>query len=326
MGPPRLSRSSAQALFWRRRLVAVVVVGVAVAVPVVLASTGGGSPDGPKKTGAGTQATATKPAPPPQLPRGGRTIFPHFRVVAFYGAPQAAALGILGIGKPDAMARKLVKQSNPYRAGGRPVQPAMELIAVVANAHPGNDGMYRTRQPDSVIRRYLAAARRAKALLILDIQPGHAGFLTEARHLERWLREPDVSLALDPEWKVPDGAVPGKVIGSVGSREVNAVSYWLSGIVKRHDLPEKLLVLHRFTEGMIRNQAGVKKRDGLALVVNVDGFGTQSAKVAKYKDFAHSARSRFHNGFKLFYEEDTAIMRPGKVLKLKPRPELIVYE
>ena len=111
----------------------------------------------------------------------------------------------------------------------------MELIAVAAAAHPGEGERYNTRQDDAVIRRYLRAAREAKALLVLDIQPGRSDFFTEATRLERWLQEPDVGLALDPEWRMGPGEVPGQVIGSVDAREVNAVSAWLSQLVERND-------------------------------------------------------------------------------------------
>ncbi len=193
---------------------------------------------------------------------------------------------------------------------------------MVANA-PGSDGLYRTRQEDAVIRRYLRAARRADALLILDIQPGRADFLTEAQALERWLREPDVSLALDPEWRMEAGAIPGQTIGSVDAEEVNAVSSWLANIVRRGDLPQKLLVLHQFTADMIERPERLSRPRGLSMVVNVDGFGTRDQKVAKYREFV---RPSFRNGFKLFYREDTGLMTPRQVLSLRPPPDLIVYE
>ena len=129
---------------------------------------------------------------------------------------------------------------------------------IAANA-PGDDGLWRTRQDAAVIDRYLAAARRAKALLILDIQPGHSDFLVEARALERWLREPDVGLALDPEWHTP-GVQPGSEIGSATSEQVNAVSAWLANIVREERLPEKLFVVHEFTADMVEDRERVKTR------------------------------------------------------------------
>ena len=305
-------------VYRRRRLVALGAAAVlAVLVVVLIASGGGGDGSGAPKAGAKTKA-------PPQLPRGGRRIFPRYEVVAYYGAPQDPQLGELGIGSPAHAGRKLLRQAAPYARGGRPVMPAMELLADIASYSPGDDGLYRTRQPASVIRRYLHAARRIKALLILDIQPGHAGFFDEARHLERWLREPDVSLALDPEWATPN-AVPGQVIGSVDVHEVNAISYWLEQIVRRRHLPQKLLLIHRFTQGAIAGEADLKPRRDVAVTVNVDGFGTNVVKVAKYKAFAQR-RPGLHNGFKLFYHEDPVTMQPARALRIRPRPELIVYE
>jgi hypothetical protein len=259
------------------------------------------------------------------LPGGGRRIFPDYRVVGFYGAPQDEQLGALGIGTPDEAAARLRKVARGYERKSRPVLPAFELIATIAADAPGDDGMYRIHQPDEVIDRYLSAARRAKALLLLDIQPGRADFLPEAQRLERWLREPDVGLALDPEWHVGDGEVPGKVIGSVTAEEVNEVSAYLSAFVTDHDLPDKLFVVHQFTSSMIENKDQVQQRLGLALTMNVDGFGDRSNKVSKY-DLFTSELTRFHNGFKLFYEEDTNIMSPRQVLALRPPPDLVVYE
>jgi hypothetical protein len=33
-----------------------------------------------------------------------------------------------------------------------------------------------------------------------------------------------------------------------------------------------------------------------------------------------------HAGFKLFYKEDTNTMTPQQVLKLRPRPDVVIYE
>jgi hypothetical protein len=205
------------------------------------------------------------------------------------------------------------------------VLPAMELIAVTAAAHPGEGERYNTRQDAAIIDRYLRAARKAMALLVLDIQPGRSDFYTEVRRLERWLAEPDVGLALDPEWRMGPGQIPGQVIGSVEAREVNAVSEWLSQIVERNDLPQKLFLIHQFTNDMV-DDTQLQERPGLAMVLNTDGFGTQELKKVKYKEFTSSPRRFFGEGFKLFYREDTNLMTPRQVLRLKPPPDVVVYE
>ena len=172
---------------------------------------------------------ATPPHPLP-LPRGGYTIFPDYRVVAFYGAPRTEGLGILGEG-PERAVPQLLAQAEAYGADGKPILPAMELIATVAARNPGPDGMYRNRQSAGVIEGYLAAAREARMLLVLDVQPGRANFFDEVRVYRRYLEQPDVGLAIDPEWHVSPGQVPGQAIGSVDAATVNRISAWLARIV-----------------------------------------------------------------------------------------------
>jgi hypothetical protein len=309
-------------VYRRRRLAALGIVAAAAALAGAAVGAGDGSKGDPARTS--TASSAEPRATPAELPLGGRRIFPDYRIVAYYGAPQSHDLGALGIGSPDHAARRLATQAELYARKTRPVMLAFELLADVANRDPGPDGMYRTRQPNAVVRRYLNAARRAKALLVLDIQPGHADFLAETRHLDRWLREPDVGLALDPEWHTP-GAVPGTVIGSVDAGTVNAVSAHVAAIARRYALPEKLFVVHQFTPNMIAGKERVRQRPGLAMTMNVDGFGDRPNKISKYRQFTHDG-THFRNGYKLFYEEDTNLMTPRSVLALQPRPDFIVYE
>ncbi len=264
--------------------------------------------------------------PLPLLPRGGRSILPEFRVYAHYGAPQAKQLGILGIGTPAVAGARLNRQARAYAGKGRrQVLPAMELIGVIASAGAGADGRFRYRQTPKVIRRYLRAARDAKALLILDVQPGRSDFVIEAKALAEFLVQPDVGLALDPEWRMGPSQVPGTVIGSVDAAEVNRVTEWLSDLVAARNLPDKLVIVHQFTDGMIRRKKGLRVRPGIDMVLNADGFGTATAKAATYRRVV-SDRGPFHTGFKLFYVEDTGLMSPAQVMRLRPRPEVVIYE
>src|SRR4051812_27168178 len=307
-------------MYRRRQAIALAVVAGFVIGLVLVVSQLSGSGGDPK-------AEAAKPAGPPQLPRGGRTIFPRYRVVAYYGAPQDAQLGELGIGTPAQAAAKLERQARKYRRGGRPLLTAFELISTVASGSPEPTGLYSTRQSHAVIDRYLAAARRAHSLLILDIQPGHAEFMDEVRALYPYLEHPDVGLALDPEWKVPVDQVPGKVIGSTDASVVNQVSAYLAAIVRARRLPQKLLVVHQFTNDMIQRTELLTQPPGVALTLNVDGFGDQPEKIQKYGEFMRAPEERrFHAGFKLFYHEDTNLMKPRQVLRLRPPPEFVVYE
>ena len=301
----------------RRRLIALGAVGAAALVTgAIVGSRQGDSADQPAPV-----AEAERPT----LPRGGRSLLPGRRMVAYYGAPQDDALGALGIGTPAEAGERLLEQARAYR-GNRPVLPVLELIATIAASAPGEDDEYVLRQPDRVIERYLREARRIRGLLLLDIQPGRADFAAEVARLEPFLREPDVGLALDPEWHVGPAEVPGEVIGSVEAREVNEISARLSALVRELDLPEKLFVIHQFTADMISGPGRVIERPGLATVINVDGFGDAANKIAKYEQLRPDPRSGLGSGFKLFFNEDLGLMSPGQVLELNPKPDLIVYE
>jgi len=289
-------------------------------VLLVLAGCGG-------EPGSAASARPQPTATPAQLPGGGRIIFhaPKRRVVGFFGHPDDEELGTLGIGSPASVAERLQKVAAQYREPGRPVLPAMELLASVVTADPGPDGLYRRRTSDAVIRRYLRAARSIDGILLLDIQPGRADFLDEAKSLRRWLREPDVSLALDPEWHMGPDEVPGDVIGSVDARKVLEVGAWLDELTAREDLPQKLYLVHQFTEDMIKGRERLRPYKHLGFVLNVDGFGSAVVKKSKYRAFAKLVPFAF-NGFKLFYKEDADLMEPRQVLRLRPAPDVIVYE
>ncbi|HEX5925850.1 MAG TPA: hypothetical protein VFY45_18600 [Baekduia sp.] len=310
----------------RRRLTALGVVALVAVVGGIAAGAGGGSDDDVSGDGASAKtAAASAASAPTQLPGGGRRLFPDRRVVAFYGNPRDDELGALGIGTPAQAAKRLLKQAKPYNLKARPVLPAMELVSTVATAAPGDAGLYRDHISFAKIRSYLAAARKIDALLILDIQPGRGEFGPEITRLAPFLREPDVGLALDPEWHVAPDALPGKVIGSTDADVVNAAATYLAKFVRERGLPEKLLIVHRFTDDMIARADRLRQVPGVQTVINVDGFGSTGVKVAKYHSFVGTTPA-MRRGFKLFYKEDVRTMSPKSVMALSPRPDVVVYE
>jgi hypothetical protein len=275
--------------------------------------------------------TYVPPTPWQRLPDGSVTLFPGHRVVAFYGVPNAPGLGVLGSDSPDALWPRLARAAAPYGtkaapSGARAVTalPAYELIAFLATGSRGNQGNYSSRLPDRTIERYARAAKRHHGLLILDIQPGHGQFLADARSLRKWLQLPDVGLALDPEWQLYGDERPLSQIGHTNAFAVNQVSHWLNHLTRVNRLPQKLLLVHEFTDDVVRNKSALRARKHLALAFNVDGFGSRSAKEGKYRDFSRDRR--FPLGFKLFYDMDIDMMAPRDVLRLTPRPSIVEYE
>jgi hypothetical protein len=251
-------------------------------------------------------------------------VFPKYFVVAFYGTAQTSAMGVLGEARPDVITERLRRAARPYRASGRRVQIAYELIVTIADRHPGADGDYTHAIPRRFVERYVRAARRNDALLILDLQPGRSTFLEQARRYRWALRSPFVGLALDPEWRMGPHQVPAQSIGSVGAVEINRVSAFVARITRRHDLPEKLFVIHQFRKSMVRNIDRVRIRPRLAMVQHVDGFGTRKQKLATFHAVARP--DLFHLGFKLFYDEDVNLFSPSRVRKIRPAVRFVSYQ
>lgn len=289
---------------------------------------GDGAPPKPTTTTTSTTTTSTTTTtttiPAPTEPGGGYTLIPGRTVVAFYGAPGGGGLGVLGQKPPEAMWQQLMEQVAPYQQLAAQVLPAYELITFVAQGSPQANGTYSARLSNAEIQKYLDVIREHHGLLILDIQPGRGNFLADAQTLTPFLSQPDVGLALDPEWRVGADQIPGKVIGSATAVEINQVSSWLEQLVTANHLPQKLLLIHEFTGSMIQNKADVAARPNLATVFNMDGFGSWKAKLSSYKLLAED--KRFPLGFKLFYKQDVPLESPSKVMALDPQPVIVEYE
>jgi hypothetical protein len=150
--------------------------------------------------------------------------------------------------------------------------------------------------------------------------------MEEVKVYERFLREPDVGLAVDPEWHVGPGQVPGDQVGSIDAKTVNQVGTYLAKLVKRYQLPQKLFVIHQFTEDMVVGKGRVKSWPELATTFDVDGFGDRPNKLSKYHAFTRGYEQRFFHGIKLYYEKDTRLLTPKAVLKLDPQPDLVIYQ
>jgi hypothetical protein len=262
------------------------------------------------------------------LPRGGRTIFPEHRLIGFSGG-RSESFGRLGSGDIDDRAVEIEKLAAEYTPDGRTPLPIFELIAVIAHGSPTPSGLYRTHEPAEVIDEYLAAARRHNALLVLNVQPGRADFLDDVRALEPWLIEPDVGLALDPEWAVGSNQVPGRNLGWTTGEELNSVASYVSDLVRQHDLPEKVLIYHQFHATSVREEGGLRPHPGVVLIKSVDGVGVPQDKKETWNRLTQNLPHHVYSGFKLFFDEDTRggpLMAPADVLGLRPQPSYVLYE
>jgi hypothetical protein len=263
-----------------------------------------------------------------QLPGGGEVLFPMRRIVALYGNPQYPALGVLGhqdLRASIVRARAVAAQYDHLTK--LPVIPAFEIIATVASAYPGANGDYSYEMSVASLRPWVRAATRAGMYVTLDLQPGRANFLTEAKHYQSLLEQPDVGLALDPEWKLGPDQFPLKQIGSVSIGEVNSVVTWLARLTAEHHLPQKLLELHEFRLSMIQNIQDLDRRQSdLAIVINMDGQGAPSTKQQTWDAVIANAPKGVYFGWKDFYVKDTPMIDPRQTIDHTPQPMLISYQ
>lgn len=299
------------------------------------AASSGSSAAAPSSAASATPSPSPSPSPtveptPEQqeLPRGGVELFPDYRLVGFSGHPFSPGLGKLGIGPIDERVAE-IEALGEELAGGRKVMPVLELIAVVVQAAPGDDGAYRTRTSDDIIREYLEAARRHDGMLLLNVQPGRASMADEVRALEKWLVEPDVGVAIDPEWDITAEQLPGQAYGHTSGQEVNEIAAYIDALVKEKNLPQKPLVFHQVAPGVVSNVGAIEEYAGVEVIRSVDGIGAAHMKIETYDLLMEDLPPTVHAGFKLFFEEDVVLgplMTPPEVLALTPQPEYVLYE
>ena len=308
---------------------------VAVGFALVAACSSGGDAPGEASTGGSEEGGgflglgADEPKGP-ELPMGGRTLFPDYRVVGYAGVQGTGpVLGKLGVGTLDDRMTEVVEVGKAYTAGVNKVLPVAEYIATVVHGTPGSDGMYRGRASDESVQKHLDAVRKVNGYLLLAIQPGRSDFVTETKYYEKFLKEPDVGVALDPEWRMGPNEIPMRVFGHVTGKELNDTAAYLAQLVKEHDLPEKIMLYHQLNVGVVREPEALKHHEGLAQMVSVDGIGSPEMKITTYNAIMRVKPKHVYPGFKAFYMEDAEfgpIMKPEAMLGLVPQPFYVLYE
>ncbi|KQS15914.1 hypothetical protein ASG05_12605 [Frigoribacterium sp. Leaf186] len=264
-----------------------------------------------------------------QLPGGGQRFFPDRRFVALYGAPGTGALGVLGEQDVAATVQRTDAVAASYDAvSDRPVVPLLEIIATVAAGAAGADGDYSNELSAESIAPYVDAAAAAGQYVVIDLQPGRADFLSQAKRYESLLSRPNVGLALDPEWRLEADQVPLRQIGGVEASEVNVVSSWLADLVASKGLPPKMFVLHQFRLDMLRDRSTIDtSHPELETLIHVDGQGSQPDKQATWRTLHDGAPAGVAWGWKNFYDEDAPMLSPEQTMAdVSPTPDLVTYQ
>jgi hypothetical protein len=257
-------------------------------------------------------------------------------ILAYYGHPLSARMGILGRLPIDEVYRQLSLEAENYRAlsGSRDIKKAFYII-------------YGTVQPEGRINRigkdtllkWINYAAERDMIVFIDHQIGRYDPVESLKEMLPYLQYPNVHLALDPEWRT---ATPMENIGSVTADEINRAQEAMERYIVGNNLPgERLLVLHQFKPWMI-DEKQINAETGQPIKVDTtsfthvrlvhcaDGWGNPGQKKSTYNANAALGPNIPIKGFKLFYKHgnqyDDPLLTPADVYSLTPRPQVIMYQ
>jgi hypothetical protein len=263
------------------------------------------------------------PAPPP----ADGSLLPTYRIVTFYGHPHDEHMGIIGEYSKEEIAQRLQTEAANYEAAdpSRPVLTAFELIATVAQRDPGPDGTYILDTDMDTLKEYVDYAADHNMLVFLDLQIGRGTVAAEIEKVRPLLERPNVHLAIDPEFAIAPGEIPGEHIGSLPAESITYAQQYLAKLSHDLGLPPKILIVHQFREDMIGGKDQLAPVPGVQLVIDADGYGEPELKTQVYNILVRDQPVQF-GGIKLFYKQDHPLMTAAEILALKPPPDVIIYQ
>ncbi len=257
------------------------------------------------------------PVDPDVYPLAG-ALLPFNRIVAYYGHLNSVGMGALGElynnGGEEVLLQKLKEEVERWRRADpdTPVIPALHEIVTSAQSSPQGDGSYSAYISDDKVDKVIAMADKIDGIVFLDFQVGLSNLATQLIHYQKYFTLPEVHLGIDPEFSMKDGTAPGKKVGYFEAEDINYTIDWLAEIVREHNLPPKILVVHRFQMGMITDYQKIKKVPEVQVVIDADGHGLYAG------DYLRSAIDQktgiYHQlmtepiqfaGIKIFYKNDT---------------------
>ena len=247
--------------------------------------------------------------------------------VALYGSIGTASLGVLGERDVAGSVDFAASVAADYEGFGSTVVPTFEIIASVASFEAGDDGDHSNETPASMLLPWVDAADDAGYHVVLDLQSGRQRFPSQITEFETVLLEPNVSVALDPEWRVGSNEVPkGGQVGSVSGAEVNKTVEYLDRLIETHDLPPKMLIVHQFKHEMISDKADIRGTDNVQIVIHMDGFGPLELKRETYFQVTSDLPPGARTGWKNFYDEDEPTPTPQQTMENDPVPMFVSFQ
>jgi hypothetical protein len=314
--PPTLDKVD-----YTKRMLALSQVPISTTTPATLAELEG-------MIASSTKLWPVKNLPYPKI----GAILPFKRVIAYYGNFYSKGMGVLGQYPEEEMLAKLKATVAQWEAADpeTPVVPAIHYIVQTAQIEAQKDGSYRLQMPDSQIDKAIEIANKIDGIVFIDFQVGLSTLQKDLPDYEKYLSMPNVHVGIDPEFSMKTGAKPGHAIGVFDAADINYAAEYLASLVKEHDLPPKILVIHRFTQDMVTNTKKIAPLPEVQIVMHMDGWGDPAKKIGTYTHVVIPEPVQF-TGFKIFYKNDllppsTGLLTPERLLQLTPRPIYIQYQ
>jgi hypothetical protein len=298
--------------------------------PEDLTPTPGATPTAPDATAPGATPTPTRPVTTASLDGA---LLPHNRIISYYGHPNSELMGILGEMPKEQLLAHLRETARGFEEADpdTPVILAFEIIATVAHDFPATNNTYVTWTDDEIIQEWLDFAVANDMILILDLQIGLDTIEHQIESISHWIAHPNVHVALDPEFSmkanetVPRDRIPGTFIGELSGHEINTAIEMIAEIVREHNIPPKVLVVHQFENEMIYHKDVITPVPEVQFVLDMDGFGLEEAKIGNYHHYVRDELIQF-GGIKLFFKQDVTLMTPETIVNLDPPPVLVIYQ
>lgn len=244
-------------------------------------------------------------------------------LIGYYGRPYSKALGVLGHTDINGLINRLKEVGKTYSAisSDIKVQETFHIIYHLATKEAGRDGDYIKPLKESILIQYLEAAQKENFAVIIDLQLGALKPVDAVRSVLKFLKYPNVHIAIDPEFKIPSHKryPPGRFLGHIFGTDVNEVQELMNNyIIKNNIKGKRKLFIHMFHKKMLRKREVIKNYENIELVYNIDGHGSKASKI-KIFNYLYNEESKkvAKSGFKLFYVNDSKpLLNPKQVLGL----------
>lgn len=245
-------------------------------------------------------------------------------LVGYYGRPYSKALGVLGVHNIDKLVEIMNEKKKEFQeVSSQNIVPTFHIIKDIATREPGNDNDYIKPLNEAIIMDYINRAQKENFAVILDVQLGTMTPLEAIEPILKFLKYPNVHLAIDPEFKIPKHRryPPGKFIGHIFAKDVNKVQEAMQNFMIENNIEgQRMLLIHMFTKRMLRKKEEIKNYDSINLTYNVDGHGRAHTKIKIYNSlYNEEANKVAQGGFKIFFKNDKKpLMNTKQILGLEP--------